>query len=135
MIAEDLGVSNGRIASFDKVEKNAVPVLKAALQENRISVAAAASATELPPEMQEQLVMETSGTIDMKAIEEYQRKSAVEEKVEISQALLQKDLQNIEKCLEGIQAGALTSKEYTKYQKAIQIIINTFQRLSGEEEN
>ena len=30
---------------------------------------------------------------------------------------------------------ALTSKEYTKYQKAIQIIINTFQRLSGEEEN
>ena len=124
MIAEDLGVSNGRIASFDKVEKNAVPVLKAALQENRISVAAAASATELPPEMQEQLVMETSGTIDMKTIEEYQRKSAVEEKVEISQALLQKDLQNIEKCLEGIQAGALTSKEYTKYQ-----------RLSGEEEN
>ena len=79
MIAEDLGVSNGRIASFDKVEKNAVPVLKAALQENRISVAAAASATELPPEMQEQLVMETSGTIDMKTIEEYQRKSAVED--------------------------------------------------------
>ena len=68
LIAKDLNISSGRVASFDKVQNNGSEALKQALSENRISIVAAEEALKLSKEEQEELIAKSEGEIKLSDI-------------------------------------------------------------------
>lgn len=85
LIAKDLKISSGRVASFDKVENNGSEELKQALSENRISIVAAEEALKLSKEEQKRLLEESDGEIklsDVKSRVDIMKKE--EQEVEVS---------------------------------------------------
>lgn len=112
LIAKDLKISSGRVASFDKVENNGSEELKQALSENRISIVAAEEALKLSKEEQKRLLEESDGEIklsDVKSRVDIMKKE--EQEVEVSMDI--KALAEIEEFMSFMQ------KQYEKGIKEI----------------
>ncbi len=62
LIAEDLGISQGKVGVYEKVDKKASESIKEALKNQGISIMAAATAADMPKEEQDQLVDEYADT-------------------------------------------------------------------------
>lgn len=124
LLAKDLGVSTGRIASFDKVENNGTDALKKAVQENRISIVAADAAASLSPEEQNELVA-THDRIKPSDVTAFKSKLKSGKKAPAVQVIDMNDSEHKKEFLRLIEAEhqgrfrLLSEQEYKAYKKAV----------------
>lgn len=117
LIAEDLKVSTGKIAAFDKVENNGSEEVKEALQENKISIMKASKIADLPEEEQgEALREELENAADQPVTPSEEKEKQM---VPLSAEEIRRSLEELMEKAEAFTDTEVTDKEYRKFSSSV----------------
>lgn len=130
LIAEKTNMSESQVQKIETIENNGSNELKAALEENKVNIATAATISKLPKEQQDAFVKKTLSekeTISKQDVENIKKNIDNEKETsnlvkEINISQIKQDLDDITKLLEGKENVNLPEAKLKSYNKCIKEI-------------
>ena len=130
LIAQDMHLSAGTIARFDKVDNQGSDKLIQAVEENKISIGAAANLVDLPPEKQDEFVDKMAAVdaddipaVTPKAVETYKKTGetpeAPEPEKDLSFSEIAADMKSIMYLVPEDSTVTLSEKDFKAYKSSV----------------